>query len=174
MTAVPVGPGRSDVPAVARDFQGHRAGIVTRVLAGGVDLALVIAVLIGTWLSWAAVRFLLDPKSFSFPAPPIGVVLVDAYIVATLYLTIAWATTGRTYGGQLLGLRVVNWRGNRMSWPGAFVRAGFCVLFPIGLAWIVLSRGNRSVQDVVLRTSVVYDWALRQGRTAAVPVQQES
>ena len=28
----------------------------------------------------------------------------------------------------------------------------------IGLLWVALSRENRSVQDLVLRTSVVYDW----------------
>jgi uncharacterized RDD family membrane protein YckC len=139
-----------------------------------VDVGVVLTVMVLSWLGWAAVRFILDPQSFTFPAPPIGVVLVDGYVVAAVYLTVAWATTGRSFGGQLLGLRFVNFRGNRMSWPGAFVRAWFCVLFPIGIAWILVSRGNRSVQDVVLRTSVVYDWALRQGRTAAVPVQQES
>jgi hypothetical protein len=35
-----------------------------------------------------------------------------------------------------------------------------CVLFPILLFWVVLSRENRSVQDVLLRTSVVYDWSV--------------
>jgi uncharacterized RDD family membrane protein YckC len=154
----------------ARDLQGHRAGIVTRLLAGCLDLAIVIAVLLATWLGLAAVRFILDPKTFTFPAPPIGFVLIDGYFVATVYLTILWAVTGRSFGGQVLGLRVVNFRGNRMTWPGAFVRAAFCVLFPIGLAWILVSRGNRSVQDVVLRTSVVYDWALRPGRADVAPV----
>ncbi len=170
MTAPQVGRGRSEVPLVAREFQGHRAGIVTRVLAVGVDSGVVLGVMLATWLGWAALRFLLNPKTFTFPAPPLGVVLIDGYLVATIYLTIAWATTGRTYGGQLLGLRVVNFRGKRMSWPGSFVRAGFCVLFPIGLGWILLSRGNRSVQDVVLRTSVVYDWANRQAPAVAPPV----
>jgi hypothetical protein len=37
------------------------------------------------------------------------------------------------------------------------VRALLCVLFPVGLLWVLLSGENRSVQDVVLRTSVVYD-----------------
>ena len=60
-----------EVPAAARDFQGHRAGIVTRCLAAAVDLGVVIAVLLALWVGWAAVRFLLDPQSFSWPAPPI-------------------------------------------------------------------------------------------------------
>ncbi len=38
------------------------------------------------------------------------------------------------------------------------LRAGFCVVFPIGLFWCAVSRENRSVQDVVLRSSVIHDW----------------
>ena len=53
----------------------------------------------------------------------------------------------------------MSFRGRRMSWPGAFLRAAFCVVFPLGLAWIVVSPRNRSVQDVVMQTSVVYDWS---------------
>jgi hypothetical protein len=41
----------------------------------------------------------------------------------------------------------------------ALLRAAFCVFFPIGLLWCAGSRANRSVQDVVLRSSVVYDWS---------------
>ena len=69
-----------------------------------------------------------------------------------------WALDGRTYGCHVLGLRVVSYRGSRMRPLGALLRAVFCVFFPIGLLWCAASRANRSVQDVVLRTSVVYDW----------------
>jgi uncharacterized RDD family membrane protein YckC len=148
-----------EVPAAARDFQGHRAGIITRCLAAGVDFAVVLAVLGATWVGWAAVKFLLNPQGFSWPSPPIAFVFAEGYVVAVLYLTVAWATSGRSFGGQLLGLRVVNFRGRRMTWPGAFLRSAFCVALPIGLAWILVSPRNRSVQDVVLQTSVVYDWS---------------
>jgi hypothetical protein len=33
------------------------------------------------------------------------------------------------------------------------------VAFPVGLFWIVVSRDNRSVQDLLLRSAVVYDWS---------------
>jgi uncharacterized RDD family membrane protein YckC len=150
---------RGDVPPAARDFQGHRAGIVTRCLAAAVDLGVVVAFLLAVWVGWAAARFLLDPKGFTWPAPPLGLVLIDWYIVSTIYLTFSWATSGQSFGAHLLGLRVVNFRGRRMTWLGALARAAFCVAFPIGLAWIVVSPRNRSVQDVVLQTSVVYDWS---------------
>jgi uncharacterized RDD family membrane protein YckC len=81
--------------------------------------------------------------------------------VLTVYFTAAWSTTGRSYGDHLLGLRVVNHTGGRMRPAGAFVRAVFCVLVPIGLFWYLVSRTNRSVQDLALRTSVIYDWDVR-------------
>ena len=57
-----------------------------------------------------------------------------------------------------MGLRVVNSRGRRLNPLIALARAVFCAFFPIGLFWCAVSRKRRSVQDLVLRTSVVYDW----------------
>jgi hypothetical protein len=37
------------------------------------------------------------------------------------------------------------------------VRAVLCVAFPPLLFWAIVNR--RSVQDLVLRTAVIYDWA---------------
>jgi hypothetical protein len=39
------------------------------------------------------------------------------------------------------------------------------VVFPIGLFWVVINRHRRSIQDIVLRTEVVYDWT-----TALAPI----
>ena len=36
--------------------------------------------------------------------------------------------------------------------------------FPVGLFWVAFSRENRSLQDVVLRTSVIHDWLIRVPR----------
>jgi len=42
------------------------------------------------------------------------------------------------------------------------------VFFPVGVFWVVLSPERRSVQDVVLRTVVVYDWrTVEPGQPAA-------
>jgi uncharacterized RDD family membrane protein YckC len=35
------------------------------------------------------------------------------------------------------------------------------VLFPAGLLWVLASRRNASIQDLVVGTVVVYDWAYR-------------
>jgi hypothetical protein len=36
-------------------------------------------------------------------------------------------------------------------------RAVLCTIFPIGPLWVLLSKENRSVQDVLLQSSVAYD-----------------
>jgi len=33
------------------------------------------------------------------------------------------------------------------------------VVFAIGLLWSIISRKNKSIQDIVLGTEVVFDWA---------------
>lgn len=38
------------------------------------------------------------------------------------------------------------------------------MFFTIGLLWVAVSRENRSAQDLALRTSVIYDWQLWNGR----------
>ena len=32
-------------------------------------------------------------------------------------------------------------------------------MFPLLLVWVAVSRHNRSVQDLVVGTSVIYDWS---------------
>ncbi len=51
------------------------------------------------------------------------------------------------------------------------MRSAFCTVFPFGLLWVIPSGANRSVQDVVLRTSVIYDWVISiPGFRKAAPV----
>jgi uncharacterized RDD family membrane protein YckC len=58
-------------------------------------------------------------------------------------------------------LRVVNSKGQRLHPFAAIVRASLCVILPIGLLWVLVSGQNRSLQDLFLRTSVIYDWDVR-------------
>ncbi len=142
----------------ARAIQGMRAGVVTRVAAGGVDYALVVGVALGSYVAWAVLLFLLDPRDYSFPSWPLYYFLVIGFSTLVLYLWVGFATNGRTIGARLMGVRVVGRRGRRMHWGPALLRAGFCAVFPVGLFWCAISRENRSIQDIVLRTSVIHDW----------------
>jgi uncharacterized RDD family membrane protein YckC len=56
---------------------------------------------------------------------------------------------------------VVNRKGHRLHPLPSFVRAVLYVIFPIGLFWVLISGHNRSLQDLVVRTSVIYDWDVR-------------
>lgn len=151
----------SPVPREARPYQGRVAGVVTRLLAAAVDLVVLLVAVLALYAGWAGLLFLWSPPRFSFPQVSTDALVLIGGALAVLYLTFAWATTGRSYGGHLLGLRVVSRRGRRLSAPVALLRAVLCVLVPIGLLWCAVSRTSSSLQDLLLRTRVVYDWAER-------------
>lgn len=153
--------GVSPIPREARPFQGRRAGLVTRSLANAIDALVVGALLALGYLALNGLLFVLNPRSFEFRAADLLLSLTAALALLVLYLTAAWAATGRTYGCHVMGLRVVSRRGKRLGLPLAFVRAVACAFFPIGLGWCAVNREQRSIQDVVLRTSVIYDWSPR-------------
>jgi uncharacterized RDD family membrane protein YckC len=149
------------VPVRARPYQGRRAGVVTRFVASAVDLVVVVVIVGVIYAVIAGFGFLLHPRSFQWPENLGWSIPVIGFVILVPYLTFSWCTSGRTYGDVLLGLRVVDWRGERMRVPWAVLRAIACTVFPIGLLWAAISPGNRSVQDVLLRTSVIYDWTPR-------------
>ncbi|MBM9469352.1 RDD family protein [Nakamurella leprariae] len=136
---------------------GRPAGIVTRGAANLVDIVLVVLAVGLGYAGWVGLRFLLAPTSFRPTAPTYGWVLAAFALGLFVYWATAWAGPGRSKGAQLLGLRVTDRRGARLSPWRAAVRAALCVVFLPGLLWVLISRRNRSVQDVLLRTSVVYD-----------------
>lgn len=148
----------SPIPREARQYQGRRAGVVTRMAAAVLDALVVGAVVLVGYGTVAVLRFMWDPRTFSFPTTSWLAILAIAMAITDVYLTCAWAITGRTYGKAVMGLRLLGPGGRKMRLPGAFLRALFCTFFPIGLLWCAVSSHNRSLQDVVLRTSVVYDW----------------
>ena len=149
------------VPLEARSIQGRRAGLITRVIANVVDLGVVIAVVFGLYIVWAGVKLLWQGAAFTRPTPGFGAALLVATLVQILYFAASWTTSGRTYGDQLMGLRVFGRRADRLRVAPALVRAVLCAVFPFGLLWAGISKEHRSVQDLVLRSSVIYDWHVR-------------
>jgi uncharacterized RDD family membrane protein YckC len=149
----------SPIPREARPYQGHPAGVVTRTIAAAIDAG--IAFTIAAILYVVVVGFLVLVSPWQFDASSASVLLGLGHVlvVLTAYLAVCWATTGRTIGHLIMGLRVVGWRQRTMRPGVALVRAAFCVVFPVGLFWCAINRNRRSVQDIVLRTAVLYDWA---------------
>lgn len=147
------------VPREARGFQGTRAGIVSRVLANSIDFAILLVVLGAVYFGWSAVLFLRRGADFRFPTVTYANVYAVGAIVFCLYFTLCWANSGRTYGDHVFGLRVVNRHDVPPGFWHALLRAVLCVHFPFLLFWAIV--GNRSVQDIVVRTAVIYDWQSR-------------
>ena len=145
--------------AEARALQGHRAGFASRAMADVIDLG--VAWLLGLLALAPAgvVRYLLTGPPLGLPVLPNWLDAVAGSVVAVVYLTLSWAATGRSVGKQLAGLRVLDRHGRRLSLWRSLARAVLYVLFPAGLLWVLASRSNASVQDLIVRTAVVYDWA---------------
>jgi uncharacterized RDD family membrane protein YckC len=133
-------------------------------LANAIDFAILVVVLGAVYFGWSAWLFLRRGASFRFPTVTYRGTYVAGAIVLTLLFAVAWSTTGRSYGDRLLGLRVIDRRGQHLGFAAAFVRAVLCVAFPPLLFWAIVNR--RSVQDLVLRTAVIYDWAEQPGSAA--------
>ncbi|MGA8044836.1 MAG: RDD family protein [Dermatophilaceae bacterium] len=134
---------------------------MSRTVAASLDWIVVLILLLTGYGAVSVVLFLIDPRGFEFPDINLLFSLTLAFSVLVVYQTLAWWLLGRTYGQRVMGLRVVNFRGRRMRLSGSLLRSLFCAAFPIGLMWVAVNRENRSVQDIVLRTSVVYDWQPR-------------
>lgn len=133
------------------------AGIVSRGLAALVDMVVVIVTMGLLYLGLTLTTLIVNPTSFRFPAPNLIFSSAVTFAVSVLYLTVCWTLSGRTVGAVLLGVRVVGGRAERLALPVAALRAFACVLFPIGLLWVAVDRGRRSVQDILLGSRVVYD-----------------
>jgi uncharacterized RDD family membrane protein YckC len=151
----------SPIPAEARPYQGQRAGIITRSIAGVIDAVVVITMLLAGYVGVNGFLFLIDPRGFEFTEASTLLSVTGGLVVLVLYLTTAWSITGRSYGCHVMGLRVVGLRGQRLRPHIAMLRAVFYALFPIGLLLCAGGSKHRSLQDVVLRTSVIYDWRPR-------------
>lgn len=158
MVSSAIGPGPVPHAAHGTPIPVGAAGVVSRTAANVIDAAIMVVVVALGYAGFTAVRFLHHPRAFTFPAPSLVVVITTGCVIATLYFAICWATTGRTYGDLVLGLKVVS-RGREHVRPLiAVLRAVTCVMWPVGLIWSGIDRRRRSLQDLVFRTSVVYDW----------------
>jgi uncharacterized RDD family membrane protein YckC len=145
--------------AEARALQGHRAGFASRVVADLVDLG--VAWLLGLSVLAAAgvARYLLTGPPFQLAVLPNWLDAGAGAAIPVAYLALTWAATGRSVGKQLVGLRVVHRCGRRLALWRSLARAVMYVLFPAGRLWVLASRRNGSLQDLVVGTAVVYDWA---------------
>ncbi len=146
------------VPAEARDFNGRPAGVVTRTVANVLDVAIAVLIVAGGYLAISGVWFLRRGADFRFPIVSFRTAYAAGLLTLVVYFTVSWAAGGRTYGDRVLGLRVCTLDDLDPSLARSFVRAVLCAAFPMLLAWATVDGKGRSVQDLLVRTRVVYDW----------------
>ncbi|MFD0420015.1 RDD family protein [Streptomyces sp. NPDC127108] len=140
---------------------------MSRAFAALIDALVVAGLGLAAQLGGGAARLLVSGPPFSVPDPPAWLTAVSGSLIAVLYLTSGWGLAGRTFGDQALGLRVVARSGRRLGIGRALLRAVLCLLFPLGLLWVPLSRRSASAQDLVLASAVIHDWVPRRGRPSS-------
>lgn len=153
--------------APAAGLQGHHAGVVTRFAAFLVDLVAVwfLFALAGRGLEYVLTALRGEPVALA-EAPLLSGIALTVW--AFLYCAYPLATSGRTLGMAVLGVRALRLDGHELDWPHAVLRV---VTFPLsfllfgaGFALILLRRDRRALHDLIARTAVVYAWDARAAR----------
>ena len=161
--APPAGP-----PAVIREsLQGKYSGFASRFAAFAADMGISLGVfmLALAAVSWAAK--VLTGKDITWNKGDIWV--ISAYAVwAFIYFAHSWASSGRTVGMALFGVRVVGDDGTAVGGRQAVVRTlalplSFLFL-GLGFVGILLGDRRRALHDVIAGTAVIYSWDARAAR----------
>jgi uncharacterized RDD family membrane protein YckC len=158
----------------AQDLQGKRAGIASRALADVVDVAIAFGIYVGAVVGLSVAWDLLFSRTLDVGRPAGWVTLSVATFVLVAYLALGWATTGRTIGKQIMGLRVVRTDARNLRVGQAIGRAFLCAFFFPCLLLALVSRRNRGLEDVVCKTVVVYDWIPESTRPRRLPSASSS
>lgn len=139
---------------------GRYAGLVTRLLGNGLDAVIAVYSFLA---SIAAVAFVMETVFAADlgDTTSLGWVLAGGvWGIGLLWASLA--TTGRTPGGALLGLRVVARDGTPLSALRSLVRVVVlpvsASLFGLGYLGVVVGRERRALHDLAAGSTVVYDW----------------
>jgi len=135
---------------------GEYAGLATRTVALGVDVALVtLAVLVATAFASLVASLVVDLRPAWLVATLAG---AGWYIATGSYLVFFWTITGQSIGMRLMSLRVVDPRGHPPSVGRSLVRLAGLVLAIIplfaGFVPIAFDRRRRGLQDFIAGTVV--------------------
>jgi uncharacterized RDD family membrane protein YckC len=148
-------------------FRGQYAGFVSRLIAFGIDIAIIFAVLV-------LMTFLLNAVLTIFNLETIvGMDMVQklalsgvfSLLLSASYFIFFWSLTGRTPGKILMGLRIVTIDGQSLS-LGRSVRRFLGYILSIfamwlGFLWILLDNRRQGWHDKIAGTLVIYTWDAR-------------
>ncbi len=172
--ALPLGPAHL-IPTGETDtsskVSGRYAGPISRLLAFGIDLALIfLGFALGTSILNYLIRLLTGYHLERGSTNGFWWAIALA-IWAFIYYWIGPAIAGRTLGMALVGLRVVATDGAAVGQKQSFIRTLTLplsvILLGIGLFMAVLGRERKALHDDIARTCVVYDWGERPAEMPA-------
>jgi uncharacterized RDD family membrane protein YckC len=151
-------------------IDGEPAGAVTRLLSYLLD-SVIISVLfaIGTAVILYLVNLFLQQNIDPSTSGQGWVWAASIFVFGELYFFIGIATTGRTPGKVMLGMRVLMHDRSQVTMRAAFVRTllfPFSFIFGLGFIGIVTGRERRAWHDHGAHTVEVYYWG---DRTAELP-----
>jgi uncharacterized RDD family membrane protein YckC len=150
-----------------RDLEGHYAGIVTRFVAFVIDLVTIVVLfaLAGRVVEYVFTILLRRQVELAHGRTLSTIALL---LWAFVYSAYPLATSGRTFGMAVMGVRVVAVDGRPLSRGHAVARVlVFPLSFPLlGLGFVlILLRGDRrALHDLIARSAVVYAWDARAAR----------
>jgi uncharacterized RDD family membrane protein YckC len=146
----------------SREAQGQRAGFVSQAFGAGLDAATIFVLDFAALAAFGFLRFLVTDKSYQFPQPGPFLNFVILLVIGVSLLWSAWSGSGRAPGMAILGLRVVGRDGRRLSSRRAFWRAVLGVAtLGLGVLWVLVSKKNKSLYDIVCGSAVIYEWRPR-------------
>ncbi len=149
---------------------GHYAGPVTRLLAFGIDVAVL---WFGFLMILAGIRLVVDIfADVEGDSAMAGLITFALFLIwSYLYLWISYTIASKTVGMGVVGIRVVNRQGEVLGSGQSALRtivlpisAGF---FLIGCIGILISPERRTLHDAAAGSVVVYDWGDRPAEMSA-------
>ena len=155
--------------AVARaSLQGDYCGLVSRLVAFALDL--VISSLLFT-IALAAINFTIGiviGHSVHWSRSSSLAIAIISVAWLFVYFSYSWATTGKTPGMVVLGIRIVRADGAHAEPWRAVVRTLILpisvALFFVSLPLVLLQRAHQAPHDLVAGTAVVYAWDARAAK----------
>ena len=143
----------------AVELQGRRAGVASRVLADVIDVAIAFGIFVLIYSGFSILWDFFNSDTIQIKVQSPGINASGMWLTLVIYLTLGWASTGRTIGKQVMGLRVVRRDAMPLHTGRATGRAALCATFPVLMMLPVpFSRRNAGIHDMICKTVVVYDW----------------
>jgi uncharacterized RDD family membrane protein YckC len=150
-------------------LRGQYAGFISRLIAFGIDIAIVtIILLVMAWLfNTMLTLFNLDQILGMETTLKLALSGVITLLINAAYYIFFWTLAGQTPGKTLMGLRIVTTDGQSLSFSRSVRRLlGYILsIFAmwIGFLWILVDNRRQGWHDKIAGTFVIYAWDARAG-----------